>query len=191
MPNTTRQRTADELEQGLVDVLESPRDSGRLEAIVVRPAANERRTLVAARLTPAGGIDGDRWVRDSFYRLEDGRSDPRCQVSLMNARYLRHVAGHDDAICLAGDNLVIDLDLSDENLAVGTQLAIGSEVILEITDIPHTGCSKFASRFGDDARSFTNAKHRSDLHLRGRYARIVRGGEIRTADSVRKVTSAP
>ena len=62
----------------------------------------------------------------------------------MNARILRQIAGDEDAMCLAGDNLIVDLDLSEANLPAGSQLAIGSEVVIEITDLTHTGCSKFA-----------------------------------------------
>ena len=175
-----------ELEQGLAEVLESPHDSGRLEVIFVRPAEDERRALVEAQLSPEGGIDGDRWVRDSYYRLDDGRSDPRCQVSLMNARFLRQIAGADDAMCLAGDNLIVDLDLGDENLPAGSQLAIGPDVVLEISDLAHNGCSKFAGRYGNDARGFANNQRGKAIHLRGRYARIVRGGNVTIGDQVRK-----
>ena len=179
-----------ELEQGLAEVLESPRNSGRLEVIFVRPAENERRVLVEARLSPEGGIDGDRWVRDSFYRLDDGRSDPRCQLSLMNVRYLRQIAGGGDAMCLAGDNLIVDLDLGEENLPAGSQLAIGADVIVEISDLAHNGCLKFAGRFGNDARGFANNKRGKAVHLRGRYARIVRGGTVKTGDRVAKRTAS-
>src|SRR5215207_7386418 len=148
MHNTSRQVSTVELEQGLAEVLASPTVEGRLTAIFVRPAPNKRNTLDSAKLTPESGIDGDRWVNDSFYRLTDGRSDPRCQVSIMNDRFLRQVAGGKDDMCLAGDNLIADLDLSEANLPAGSQISIGTEVIIEITDIKHTGCSKFAQRYG-------------------------------------------
>ena len=93
MPDTIQHRSAIELEQGLADVQASPTDEGRLLAIFVRPATNERQSLQTAALTPERGIDGDRWVTDSYYRLADGRSDPRCQVSLMNGRFLRQSQG--------------------------------------------------------------------------------------------------
>jgi hypothetical protein len=187
MHNTLQHRTAMELEHGLPEVLESPQQAGRLEAIVIRPATNERRTLSTARLTPEGGVEGDRWVTDSYYRLKDGRSDPRCQVSLMNARFLRQIAASDSDICLAGDNLIIDFDLSDENLPTGSRVAIGDEVVIEISDLSHTGCSKLASRYGDEAKAFMNHKSRKSLHLRGRYASIVVGGTIAVGDAVRKL----
>jgi hypothetical protein len=185
MHNATQHASTIELEQGLADVLASPTDVGRLTAIIVRPAPSERRTLDSATLTPENGIEGDRWVSDSFYRLKDGRSDPRCQVSIMNDRFLRQVAGGDDDMCLAGDNLIVDLDLSEANLPAGSQIKIGPNVIIEITDLKHTGCSKFAGRYGPDAKSFANNEQGTALHLRGRYARIVRGGDIRVGDEVR------
>jgi MOSC domain-containing protein YiiM len=179
-------RSTIELEAGLPEVLESPRDEGRLEAIVIRPATNQRRMLSTVRLSPDGGVEGDRWITDSYYRLKDGRSDPCCQVSLMNARFLRQIAGSEDAICLAGDNLIVDLDLTDANLPAGSRLAIGSDVVIEITSKAHTGCTKLEGRYGSEAKAFMNSKVRKPLHLRGRYASVVRGGTIEVGDTVRK-----
>jgi MOSC domain-containing protein YiiM len=189
MHNATQHASTIELEQGLTDVLASPTETGQLTAIFVRPAPNERRTLDAATLTIEKGIKGDRWANDSYYRLKDGHSDPRCQVSVMNDRFLRQVAGDKDDMCLAGDNLIVDLDLSETNLPAGSQISIGTEVVIEISDLKHTGCSKFARRYGTDAKTFANNKQGTALHLRGRYARIVRGGTIRVGDNVCKYSS--
>jgi MOSC domain-containing protein YiiM len=178
--------SAVELEHSLPDVVASPSDNGRLAAIFVRPAPNERRELPSAQLSPAGGIDGDRWVHDSFHKSKHG-SDPRSQVSLMNSRYLRTIAGHPSAMCLAGDNLIVDLDLSEANLPAGSRLAIGDTVILEISDLSHTGCGKFQNRYGKEVRAFTNNGRGKSLHLRGRYAQIITGGTIKTGDAIRKV----
>ena len=52
MHDTALHLSTVELEQGLAEVLASPRDTGRLEAIFVRPAPNERRTLAEARSRP-------------------------------------------------------------------------------------------------------------------------------------------
>jgi MOSC domain-containing protein YiiM len=168
-----------ELEHGLPEVLASPCDDGRLVAIVVRPAVSERRVLTAAQLSPEGGVDGDRWADES-------PADPASQVSLMNARFLRQIAGHDDAVPLAGDNLIVDLDLSEENLPPGSRLAIGESVVVEINGTPHTGCDKFQQRYGADARAFMNNARGMQLHLRGRYGSIVAGGTIAAGDSIRK-----
>jgi hypothetical protein len=189
MHNATQHISAVELEQGLAEVLASPTDAGSLTSIFVRPAPNERCTLESAILTPEGGIDGDRWVNDSFSRLEDGSPDPRSQVSIMNDRFLRQIASDTNDMCLAGDNLIVELDLSEANLPAGSQVSIGPSVIIEITDLKHTGCSKFARRYGVDAKTFANNKRGTTLHLRGRYARIVRGGTIRIGDEIRKYAS--
>jgi MOSC domain-containing protein YiiM len=180
MHSATEHLTAIELEQGLAEVLDSPCDEGRLKAIFVRPATNDRRALTSARLTPEGGVDGDRWASEN-----DG-TDFDSQVSLMNSRFLRQIAGDEEAMCLAGDNLIVELDLSEANLPAGSRLAIGDEVLLEISGQPHTGCSKLQSRYGKEARKFMNNARGKALHLRGRYGRVIAGGIISVGDLVRK-----
>ncbi|HEY4232437.1 MAG TPA: hypothetical protein VGM76_03360 [Lacipirellulaceae bacterium] len=173
MQTALRHLSTAELEQGLADVLESPRDVGTLEWIIVRPARNERCTVASAVLSPELGIDGDRWIEEQSERIETAN-----QVSLMNARILRQVAGEEQAVCLAGDNLIVDFDLGEEYLPAGSRIAIGDNVILEVTEASHTGCTNFAARCGADARAFVNNERGKALHLRGRYARIIAGGTI-------------
>lgn len=108
------------------------------------------------------------------------------QINLMNSRAIALVAGERDRWPLAGDQLYIDIDMSEANLPPGTRLELGSALI-EITAAPHTGCSKFASRFGADATKFVNSPQGKDLHLRGLNARVVRPGVIRTGDTARKI----
>lgn len=172
-----------ELERGLPDVLSSPHDDGQLVAIVVRPASDERRVVATAQVSLERGIEGDRWIHES-------PADPRGQVSLMNARFLRQIAGHEDAVSLAGDNLIVDLDLSEENLPPGSRVAIGDIVVVEINGEPHTGCGKFQKRYGADARAFMNNARGTQLHLRGRYGSIITGGSIAVGDVVRKLARA-
>lgn len=179
-------RTAAELEQGLAHVLASPQDTGLVQAIFVRPRENERRSLTTAELSPAGGVAGDRWATGHWQKLPDGRPDPRSQVSLMNSRILKLIAGEEAAMCLAGDNLILDMDLSEQNLPAGSQLHIGANVVLEITEQSHTGCGKFSRRFGRQAREFINGPQGSHLSLRGRFARVIAGGKINVGDAVAK-----
>lgn len=168
-----------ELEAALVEVATSPGDGGQVALIVVRPALDQRERHAAVRLSPEEGVEGDYW------RARGGVVDQ--QVSLMNARLLRLLAGGDEArMAEAGDNLIVDLDLSDDNLPPGTRLRAG-EVLLEMTDAPHTGCGKFAARFGPDAARFINAGERRGLHLRGRYARVIEAGTMHVGDGIWKV----
>ena len=87
---------------------------------------------------------------------------------------------------MAGDQIFIDLDLSEENLPPGTRLALGSAII-EVTAQPHTGCKKFVARFGMDAMKFVNSPLGKELHLRGINAKVVQAGVIRIGDVVRKI----
>ncbi len=183
MLTAPRHLSAAELEHGLPEVLSSPQVEGQLVAIVVRPATDERRVVATAQVSPERGVDGDRWIHES-------PADPRGQVSLMNARFLRQIAGHEDAVALAGDNLIVDLDLSEENLPPGSRVAIGHEVVVEINGEPHTGCGKFQKRYGASARAFMNNARGTQLHLRGRYGSIVAGGAIAVGDVVRKLALA-
>ena len=57
---------------------------------------------------------------------------------------------------LAGDQLYVDFDLSVDNIPPGTRLSLGAAVI-QITEPPHTGCKKYAARFGLDALKFVNS----------------------------------
>jgi MOSC domain-containing protein YiiM len=58
--------------------------------------------------------------------------------------------------------------------------------VLEVTPEPHTGCKKFAERYGTDATKFVNSAEGKRLHLRGINSRVIQAGEIRLGDVVRK-----
>ena len=79
--------------------------------------------------------------------------------------------------------------MSQANLPPGTRLSIGGAII-EITPQPHTGCGKFAARFGVDALKFVNSPEGRRLGLRGVNAKVIRPGRVRTGASVRKQSRA-
>jgi len=176
-------RNRDELEAALEHVLASPRDAGRLELIVRRPAAGERETLEQAELDPEQGLVGDSWRVRGSSRTADGGPHPDMQLTLMNIRVAERVAGTPERRALAGDQLFVDLDLSRDNLPPGTRLRIG-EAEVEITATPHTGCRKFVERFGRDAMLFVNDARGKQLNLRGVNARVIRGGCVRVGDAI-------
>jgi len=175
-----------ELEAGLDDIRQSPKDDGVLALIVRRPRTGEREVLTTGELDLVEGLVGDTWKIRGSSRTTDGSSHPDMQLNIMNSRVIALVAQDKERWQWAGDQLFIDLDLSAENLPPGTRLALGSAVI-EVTDQPHTGCQKFVARYGLDAMKFVNSPVGKQYHLRGINAKVVQPGTIRVGDLAQKI----
>jgi hypothetical protein len=178
--------TTAELEAGLDDIRSAPKDESALLLIVRRPQIEERETIEAAELDLEEGLVGDSWSRRGSSRTADGSPHPDMQINVINARVAALVAQDKSRWSLAGDQLYVDMDLSEVNMPAGTRLAIGSAVI-EVTPSPHTGCHKFAARFGVEAVKFVNSPLGRELHLRGINAKVVQPGTIRVGDVARKL----
>jgi MOSC domain-containing protein YiiM len=175
---------AEDLHAGLAEIMASPADLGTIELVVRRPAEGEREVVEEGVLDMEHGLVGDDW-RDRNDRR--GRpTDAATQLTLVNARAIALIAGERERWALAGDQLYVDLDLSNANLPAGTRLEVGSAV-LEVTDELHTGCAKFTDRFGSDAIRFVNKPPGRELRLRGMYARVVQRGIVRPGDTIRKL----
>lgn len=157
-----------------------------MQLIVRRPAVEDREVLEEAELDLDEGLVGDCWRNRGSKSMPDGSANPDAQLTLMNARAAALVAGDDrDRWAEAGDQLFVDLDLSTENVPAGTRLALGDAVI-EVTELPHTGCGKFIRRFGIEAQKLVNSEVGRALNLRGVNAKVVRGGTIRVGDEIRR-----
>jgi hypothetical protein len=178
--------TMAELETGLDEIRQSPRDEGVLVLIVRRPRVDAREVLHEGELDLTTGLVGDSWIDRGSSRTSGGSPHPDMQLNAMNARVIDLVAQHKDRWQLAGDQLFIDMDLSTDNMPPGTRLALGSAVI-EVTDQPHTGCQKFVARFGVEAMKFVNSPVGKQLRLRGINAKVVQPGVIRVGDVVKKM----
>ncbi len=177
--------TMDELEAGLDNIQQAPKDGGVLEMIVRRPSTEEREVLHEGELDTAVGLVGDNWQARGSKSMPDGSANPDAQLTLMSCRAADLVAQSRDRWALAGDQLYVDFDLSEDNIPPGTQLEIG-EAIVEVTALPHTGCQKFVARFGKDAMKFVNSPEGKRLHLRGINTKIVQSGTIRIGDPITK-----
>ncbi len=187
-PAVVEHLTTEELEAGLGEILRSPADEGTVDLIVRRPSEDERDLLEEAELDLEKGLVGDRWYTRVSGSTSDGSPDRETQLTLMNVRVVDLVAARDrKRWALAGDQLYVDFDISDANVPAGTRLALGSAVI-EVTEVPHTGCVKFSGRFGKDAHRFVNTKQHRHLHLRGINARIIEPGTVRRGDAIRKLS---
>jgi len=175
-----------EMEAGLDHIRQSPKDEGRVMLIVRRPGEDERESLQSAELDPQLGLIGDNWKDRGSRRTHDGSANIESQITIMNARVIELLAQDVEHWSLAGDQFYIDMNLSEENIPPGTRLAIGSAVV-EVSSIPHTGCKKFAARYGTDATKFVNSPEGKQLHLRGINARIVQAGTVHVGDVVKKI----
>jgi MOSC domain-containing protein YiiM len=170
---------------GLEVVRAAPRDEGTVELIVRRPAVDEREVVDEAELDLEEGLVGDNWRARG---RSGGRrpANPDAQLTVMSSRAIALAAGDGDRWALAGDQLYLDLDLSGDNLPPGTRLEVGSAVI-EVTAEPHTGCKKFAARFGLETLEVFNSPEGRALNLRGINTRVVQPGTIRVGDTARKL----
>ena len=170
----------------LADIDAAPADLGTLERIVRRPSVEARELLDSARLDPGVGLVGDDWQARGSRSTPDGSADPEAQLTVISTRVLRAIEPDQSRWSLAGDQLYVDLDLRADTLPAGSRLAIGDAVI-EISAKPHTGCEKFAARFGIDALAWISTPVGKAHRMRGLNARIVRGGEIAVGDVIRRL----
>ena len=159
----------------------SPRDVGALRGIVLRPpggASGARACVDAVTVSVAAGLEGDRWSSDPERTEQD-------QVALINVHVLASLAGDDpERRALSGDNLHVDLDLSEENLPVGTRLSIGGAV-LEVSPQAHQPCRKFHERYGVTAVKKVLRANRRGRRGRGVLCLVRQGGELRVGDEIR------
>jgi MOSC domain-containing protein YiiM len=159
----------------------SPKEIGKVEGLVVRPEGSgegERQRVESVVVLPESGVEGDRWAASPYATAGN-------EVSLINIHLLRVISdGDEERGALSGDNLQVDLDLSQENLPVGTRLSIG-EAVLEVSDVEHLPCGRFVERFGKTSTKRVARGNRLGLRSRGVLCHVRVGGEITTGDQIR------
>lgn len=163
-----------ELEQRLAN-LAAPKDTGRVTLIVRKGADGLREVLSKVTLGADTGVPGDAWGRAAT-------PNPETQLAVMQ-QDLAELIANGQPVTLFGDNLFLDLDLSNTNLPTGSRVRAGG-VLLEVTPFPHNGCKKFRARFGDDALRFVSKPDLRPRNLRGIYLRVIGAGEIQIGDPV-------
>ena len=114
---------------------------------------------------------------------------PEAQLAVMRTD-LAELIANGQSLALFGDNLLVEIDLSDANLPTGSRLRVGAAVV-EVTPMPHNGCRKFDARFGSDALRFVNAKPTRHLNLRGVYWRVVEAGEVEVGSPIVVLSRPP
>jgi MOSC domain-containing protein YiiM len=168
-------RSAADLEEEWV--ARSPTGTGAISLLVLRKGEGVHETPDSIELCTRRGILGDRWSEGAAPKVE-------AQVTLMNLRAARLVVG-ELPLHLPGDNLLVDLDLSEEALPVGSRLKLGAEAVVEVSALPHTGCSRFADRFGVEALKWVNAAANRPRKLRGINCRVITPGRVALGDVAR------
>jgi MOSC domain-containing protein YiiM len=178
--------TAEELAAALPSVLAAPRDEGVVKLLCVRPHPNARTFPKAIKMTRAHGVTGDFEARHPWLTLPDGSPDPRNQVSIMPWRVLDLVWRDRHRVPHPGDNIAVDMNLTEANLPVGTLLQAGTAV-LRISDEPNDGCVKWKVRKGRAAYDWITHPDHLPLRLRGLYCSVEQGGEMHLGDSLRRL----
>ena len=178
-------RTTEELEAGMASVV-TPRAEGAVRLIVRRPAKGEREILDTGEFDTESGLVGDDWIRRPSRRT--GKPSLHAQVTVMDSRVAELISGDPEPAVWArcGDQLYVDLDISEANMPAGTRIGIG-EVVLEIQPQPHTGCSQFREWWGEEALRFISTERGLALRMRGANTTVIRSGTVRPGDTARKL----
>jgi hypothetical protein len=164
-----------ELESAIAALPAAPRDRGTVDLLVARGSLGERHLPEVALLTAEGGMPADRWA-------SEGRYGPEFQLATTRTDFARVIANGQPAE-LHGDNLYLTLDLSSENLPVGSLLRLG-EALVRVTPQAHNGCKKWVQRFGFAPMQMNLAPTHRHLRLRGIYLCVVADGLVRNGDEV-------
>ncbi|MFT4716440.1 MAG: hypothetical protein ACI861_001972 [Paracoccaceae bacterium] len=174
-----------DLQAAVPDILAAPKDAALVQMLCFRHDYGQRDFVNQIELTPESGILGERWGKAPWLKLEDGTPDPRIQVSILGRRVLDLVWPNQANTPHPGDTFIADMDFSEANMPVGTELCVGN-VLLRVSSKFNDACVKWRTRYGDDAKDWIvrpdNIKHR----LRGVLCEIVQGGTIKLNDQLRK-----
>ena len=179
-------QTTEQLEAGMAGVLDAPSAEGPVRLVVRRPGRGQREILAEGQLDTELGLVGDDWINRPGMNRDT--PSPYAQVTVMNARVAELISGDPDPASWAqcGDQLYVDLDISEANMPPGTRIGVGAAV-LEVQSEPHTGCVQFRSWWGGDALRHISTEQGQALRMRGVNTRVVQSGIVRPGDRARKL----
>lgn len=179
-------RTTDELEAGIAGVIDAAKDQGAVRLVVRRPGKGQREVLAQGELDTELGLVGDDWINRPG--MNSDKPSPYAQVTVMSAQAAELISGDPEpepwAQC--GDQLYIDLDISQSNMPPSTRIGIG-DAVLEVQAEPHTGCAQFRGWWGSEALRFINTERGRELRMRGVNTVVIQSGTVRPGDTARKL----
>ena len=130
---------SEELEAGLDEIRQSPKQEGTLEMIVRRPETLQRDIVQEGELNPDVGLVGDNWKTRGG---PERPANPETQITLTNARAIQHIAQSKDLWALAGDQLYVDLDITEANLhqpiTLGHFYKVTFDACMKINGVTHS-----------------------------------------------------
>ncbi len=174
--------TFEQLDRALASLPPSPRDEGRVIDLCVRPGVDLREPRQSIQLCPERGAIGDRWEWRTWMYTPEGKPDPRVQLAVCNTSFLAMIQEMTGVKHHPGDTIFTDLDLTEANLPIGTRLRAGTAII-EVSDVENDACAKFAKHYGDDLFQWIRKPENRPRRLRGLFAKIVQGGEVRVGNA--------
>lgn len=139
-----------------------------------------KRAIEEAELSPTGLI-GD---RQAHPKIHGGPDRALCLYSLERIEELQR-EGHPVSPGSVGENITVHgLDWSE--LKPGDRLALGDEVVIEITSYTNPCNSIAASFIKGEFRRISQKKHPGQSRL---YARVIRTGRLRVGQEIRLLES--
>ena len=156
--------------------------AGRVVRVNISPGGVPKGPVPSARVGRLG-LEGDAHQHDGVH------GGPHRAICLFAIEAIRRVAadGHPIAPGTVGENLTTEgIELAA--LAPGTRLAIGADVLLELSG-PANPCDVIRGSFrGGKSGRISILKHPLDSRV---YARVLAGGTIAAGDVIRVLSPAP
>lgn len=179
-------KSIEELNAELPHIRNAPKDDGVIHKLCYRPGFRKREFVDEISLSVTDGVIGDRWKEFGWLKLPDGSADPRIQVCILPKRVLDSVWQEDHGVDYPGDTMIVDMDMSEANLPIGTRLQVGSAII-EVSDVFNDACTKWSARYGKPSREWINLPENLPLRLRGILCQVVEDGKVSLSDRMRKL----
>ncbi len=174
------------LDAAIPYVLSAPKDGAMIEQLCFRPGFGERTYVDEIAVTAVGGVDGCRWSHSPWLKNDDGTGNPDIQVSILQKRVLDLVYVQGGEAPHPGDTMIADMDLSEENLPVGTIIQAGTAQ-LRVGSHWNNACVKWKVRYGADALDWVREEENIKYRLRGVLCQVVTDGVMRNGAKLTKV----